>query len=87
MVQNVSLDNVMENVLSDETKLSVNSGSSTSGEVPLVGLVMGHQRVRVLQESDEHKPVVDTNVWNNPVDQDVESTVVLVPSVQNEELS
>lgn len=83
----MGLDNVVENVLSNKTELSVNSGSSTSGEVPLVSLVMGHGWVRVLQESDKHKPVVDTNVWDDPVDQDVESTIVLVPSVQDEKLS
>lgn len=83
----MGLDNVVENVLSDKTELSVDSGSGTSGKVPLVSFVMRHGWVRVLQESDEHKPVVNTNVWDDPVDQDVESTVVLVPSVQNEKLS
>lgn len=65
VVQDVGLDDIVEDVLSDETKLSVDGGSGTSGEVPLVGFVVRHLRVRVLQEGNEHKPVVNTEVWMN----------------------
>lgn len=86
VVQHVGLDDVVENVLTNEAKLSVDGGSGASGKVPLRGLVVGHSWVRVLQERNEHKPVVDANVWNDPVDKQVESAVVLVPRVQHKTL-
>lgn len=85
VVQHMSLDDIVENVLAHETKVAVNSGSSTSGKRPLVVVVVGHGGVRVLQESDENKPVVDPQPGHEPVDEHVEEAVVLGPQVHGGE--
>lgn len=86
VVQHVGLDDVVENVLSNKTKFSVDGGSSAPGEVPLVGFVVGHLGVRVLKKRNEHQPVVHVDVRNGPVHEHVERTKVLVPCVDNKRL-
>lgn len=84
VVQNVGLDDVVENVLANETVITVDGSSSTSGKRPFFGCVMRHRRVCVLQESHKHQPVVDPQPWNKPVDHHVEQAKVLVPLVNGE---
>jgi hypothetical protein len=52
VVQHVRLDNAVEEVAADEAKLTIDGGSATTDEVPLVSGVMGKRRIGVLQESD-----------------------------------
>lgn len=52
VVQDVSFDDAVEDVATDETKVTVNSGSSTTGKVPNLRLVVGESRVGVLKEGD-----------------------------------
>lgn len=67
VVQNMSLNNVMEDVLANEAKVTINSGSGTTGKVPLSNIVVRKSRVRVLQVSDEHEPVVNPEVGHKVV--------------------
>lgn len=40
-------------------EVTIVSGQGTTGESELVGTIMRNEGVGVLQESDQHKPVVD----------------------------
>ena len=44
-------------------QVTVESGEGTALEVELRGTVMGNQGIRVLEECDEYKPVVDPKTW------------------------
>ena len=52
MVQDVGLDNTVEEVAADESKLAVDGGGGAAHEVPLVGGIVGKRRIGVLQEGD-----------------------------------
>lgn len=67
VMEHMGLDNVVEDVLANEAKVTVNGSSGTTGKVPLSNVVMGEGRVRVLQVSDKDKPVVDPEVGDNVV--------------------
>lgn len=52
VVQDVGLDDAVEDVTADETKVTVDGGGSTTGEVPRLGLVVGQAGVGVLEVGD-----------------------------------
>jgi hypothetical protein len=52
VVQNVGLNDAVENVAANEAKVTVNSGSGTTGKVPHFRLVVGKSGISVLEESD-----------------------------------
>lgn len=54
VMENVSLDNVMEDVLADKAKVSINGGRGSTGKVPLTSRVMGQTGVSVLEISNVH---------------------------------
>lgn len=54
VVQHVGLDDTVEDVAADEAEVTVDSGGSTAGKVPYLGLVVGEGWVGVLEESDGH---------------------------------
>ena len=49
VVQHMGLDDAVENVAADEAEVTVDSGGSSTGEVPHLGLVVGQGWVGVLQ--------------------------------------
>lgn len=83
VVENVGFDDVVEKVLADPAKLTVDGGASPSGKVPLVGFVVGHLGVRVLQVGNEHQPVVAQDVRDEPVDEHAPAAELLVPGVDD----
>jgi hypothetical protein len=52
VVENVCFDNSMQEVTSNEAKLSVNGSSSSTSKVPSLWLVMRKRRIGVLEESN-----------------------------------
>lgn len=59
VVQDVSLDDAVEDVTTDEAEVTVDGGSSATGEVPDLRLVVGEGRIGVLQEGDgNYKKIV-----------------------------
>lgn len=48
MMQNVRFDNIVEEVVPDETKITVDSGRSSTDVVPRFGLVMGQRGIGVV---------------------------------------
>lgn len=54
VVEDVGLDDSVEDVTADETKVTVDGGSGTTGKVPDLGLVVGEGGVGVLEVSDGH---------------------------------
>lgn len=54
MVEDVGLDDSVQNVTADESKVTVDSSSGTAGKVPDFRLVMGEGGVGVLEVSDGH---------------------------------
>ncbi|KAH3677501.1 hypothetical protein OGATHE_000975 [Ogataea polymorpha] len=81
VVENVSFDDVMENMLSYEAELSIDGGSSPLGKVPLRIVVMRKSRVCVLKERHKHKPVIHPEPRHKPVDGHVKQTKLPVPEV------
>lgn len=64
-MSDVSLGNTMKSDRTEGTKkLSVNGSKGTSWEGPLVGRIVRENRVGVLKEGDENKPVVHKEVWD-----------------------
>lgn len=59
VVQNVGLNDIVENVLTNESKVSVNSGSSSSQEIPVRSVIVRHPGISVLQIGDVDQPVVN----------------------------
>ena len=54
MVEDVGLDDSVQNVTADESKVTVDSSSGTASKVPDFRLVMGEGGVGVLEVSDGH---------------------------------
>lgn len=82
VVQNVSLDDTVEDVAADETKVTVDGGSSATGKVPDLGLVVRQSGVGVLQEGDGNQPVVHPQVRDAVPDQQVEPAELGADGVQ-----
>lgn len=70
VMKNVGFNNIVENKGTNEAKLSVDSGSSTLGKVPLLVVIVRKSRIRVLKVGDENQPMVDPEVRDNVVAQD-----------------
>jgi hypothetical protein len=81
VVQDMGLDDVVEDVLTNKAKVSVNGGSCTLSESPFRVIVMWHSWVSVLQESDKDQPVVYPHEWDEPVDESGPKTVSGGPPV------
>lgn len=63
MVGDVCLGNTVENVSANRTqKVTINGSKGTTGKSPLVGRVVGEDRVGMLKEGDEDEPVVNPQV-------------------------
>ena len=77
VVKNVGLDDTVEEMTSDEAKLTVDGSSGTTSVGPGVGVVVGEGGVGVLQEGDHHKPVVDPEVGEDVPDEQVVEAVGL----------
>lgn len=71
VVENVSLDDAVEKSASDETKLAVDGGGSSTSVCPGVGIVMRQGGIGVLQEGDGDEPVVDPQVRDDVPDEQV----------------
>ena len=82
VVQDVSLDDAVEDVAADETKVTVDGGSSATGEVPDLGLVVRKSGVGVLQEGDGNQPVVHPQVRDTVPDEQVEPAELGADGVQ-----
>lgn len=54
VVEDVGLDDSVEDVTADETEVTVDGGSGTTGKVPDLRLVVGEGGVGVLEVSDGH---------------------------------
>lgn len=67
----------MEDVATNESKVTINGSSSATGKVPLGGIVMGEGRVRVLQVGNEDQPVVNPEIGDNVVEEDSRETPFL----------
>jgi hypothetical protein len=52
VVENMGLNDAVEDVTTDETEITVNSGTGSTDEVPRLGLVVRESRVGVLEVSD-----------------------------------
>lgn len=60
MVGDVRLGNTVESVSANRTqKVTINGSKGTTRESPLVGRVVGEDRVGMLKEGDEDEPVVN----------------------------
>ena len=53
---------------------------------PLLRGVVGHSWVGMLEKGDEHQPVVNKHIRKSPVNQQVETSKFLVPSVHYDQL-
>ena len=62
MVDDVEFDDVVEHVLADEAKLSVNSSRSTFKEGPRFGLEFGKVGMCMVKISDGDDPVIDPHI-------------------------
>lgn len=63
VVGDVCLSNTVENVSANGTQeVTINGGKGTTRESPLVGRVVGEDRVGVLKEGDEDEPVINPQV-------------------------
>lgn len=65
VVKNVSLNNVVEDVTANESKVSVNGSTGTLGKGPFVGIVVRESGISVLKEGDVNQPVVNPQVREN----------------------
>lgn len=71
MVRDVGFTDTVQDETTDRAEeLSVDRGQCASGKGPLLGRVVGRQRVGVLQEGDTDEPVVDLEVRENVEDED-----------------
>lgn len=52
VVQDVGLNDTVEDVAADETEVTIDGGSGSTGEVPDLGLVVGESGVGVLEEGN-----------------------------------
>ena len=52
MVEDVGLDNAVEELTTDEAKLTIDSGSSAANKVPLFSGVVRKRGISVLEESN-----------------------------------
>lgn len=75
VVKNMGFNDAMEDVATDEAKVTINGSSSSTGEVPRLGLVVGEGGVGVLEESDGNEPVVYPEVRNAVPDKKVEPAI------------
>lgn len=72
VVSDVGLADTVEDPSTDRAEhVSVNGGQGTSGKGPLVGRVVGEERVGVLKVGDEDQPVVHPEVRKEVDDQDL----------------
>lgn len=85
VVEHMGLDDIVENVLTNEPKITIDGSSSTTGKSPLLLRVVGHGGVGVLEESDKHKPVVDPEPWEKPVHQNGKTAKRLNSAVDTED--
>lgn len=54
VVEDVSLNDAVEEMTANESKLAIDGGGRTPSEIPAVGLVVRQARIRVLQVRDGH---------------------------------
>lgn len=86
VVSNMSLADTVENPSTDWAEhVSVNGGEGSSGKSPLVGRVVGEQRVGVLEVGDEDQPVVDPKVRKEVDDQDLGDGSLVGPVAESSE--
>lgn len=82
VVADVGLDDSVENVLADPSKVSIDGCRSTSGIVPFTLSVVWKSWIGVLQESDHDQVVVDNEVWQAVVENDSSQAKSLVSKIQ-----
>lgn len=83
MVQDVSLDDSVKQLSTDETKLSIDRGSRSSSVRPAFASVVRKRWVGVLEISNGNQPVVDPKIWKPVPDKHVEVTKLLAESVED----
>ena len=54
VVEDVSLDNSVKNVATDETEFTIDGGSSSPSESPNLRSIVGEGRIGVLEVGDGH---------------------------------
>lgn len=66
VMKNMSLNDIMEEKLANETKVSVNSSHGTSSKSPVRRIVMRELGISVLQVGDVNQPVIDPQPGHTP---------------------
>lgn len=82
VVKDVSLDNSVHKVTSDESKLSVDGSGGSTAVVPGLRVVVRKRGVGVLQEGNGDEPVVNPKVGNTIPKENVEGSKLLGSGIQ-----
>lgn len=82
VVEHVSLNNIMENMLADESKVTVNSGRSSTSKVPLGCSIVRKTRIGVLQVGNVDEPVVHPHPGEDVHDEHGEESKALDSKVE-----
>jgi len=83
VVQDVSLDDSVKQLSTNETKFSIDRGSRSSSVRPALASVVRKRRVGVLEIGDGNQPVVDPKIWKPVPDKHVEVTKLLAEGVED----
>jgi len=83
VVQNVSFNDSVEKLSTDETEFSIDCGRCSSSIRPALAGVVRQGRIGVLKVGDGNQPVIDPEIWKPVPDKHVEVAELLAQSVEH----